>query len=301
MRDARRNYVVVGAFVLAMVAALVVWIALLSGWTGATDAYHIHYGRVLNLAPGTQVHYEGFPVGRVEAIGPETGDPRGGFRVDVVVERGWPIPEDSLAVVTTGGVLSAVIIDIQSGRSPSLLEPGGEIPGREQDNVFAALSSTASRVSDLATSLQPFLEKVGEEGPPIIENLRSFTRELQQTAEQLNEALGPDTVASAKNTLANFEASSDQLRALSEGVGGTLEDLDGLLGDVRGMLAQDDGELGHALVDLHESLEAVARHVESIARNLETTSRNMAEFSRQIREHPNVLLTGREQDDGSGP
>ncbi len=39
MRDERRNYLVVGAFVLAMFAALLVWIAVLSGRTGVTDSY----------------------------------------------------------------------------------------------------------------------------------------------------------------------------------------------------------------------------------------------------------------------
>ncbi len=37
MREDTRNYVIVGTFVLAMLVALIVWIALLSGRTGATD------------------------------------------------------------------------------------------------------------------------------------------------------------------------------------------------------------------------------------------------------------------------
>ena len=37
MRDDKRNYIVVGAFVIMMLVALILWIAKLSGSTGATS------------------------------------------------------------------------------------------------------------------------------------------------------------------------------------------------------------------------------------------------------------------------
>ena len=50
MRDDRRNYIVVGVFVIAMVVGLVLWIAKISGGAGATDAYYIRYDAVPGLA-----------------------------------------------------------------------------------------------------------------------------------------------------------------------------------------------------------------------------------------------------------
>ena len=55
MRDDQRNYAVVGAFVIAMIAGLVIWIAVLAGRTGATDDYHVHFANVMGLSDGTQV------------------------------------------------------------------------------------------------------------------------------------------------------------------------------------------------------------------------------------------------------
>jgi len=73
MRDDRRSYIAVGAFVVAMVAALVVWLAALSGSGFAAHSYFVVYANVLGLAEGTQVLYEGFPVGQIVGIEPTAG------------------------------------------------------------------------------------------------------------------------------------------------------------------------------------------------------------------------------------
>ena len=51
----RRNYVVVGGFVLAMAAALTLWITLLTGRTGPTDDYTVVYENVNGLKAGTRI------------------------------------------------------------------------------------------------------------------------------------------------------------------------------------------------------------------------------------------------------
>lgn len=63
MNGGKLNYVVVGAFVLAMLVALVVSLAVLMGRTGATDDYYAVYRNVTGVKFGTQVLYEGYPIG----------------------------------------------------------------------------------------------------------------------------------------------------------------------------------------------------------------------------------------------
>ena len=58
MQDSRINYVIVGAFVAAMLVALVVVISMLAGRTGATDPYFTVYGNVGGIKYGTIVFYE---------------------------------------------------------------------------------------------------------------------------------------------------------------------------------------------------------------------------------------------------
>jgi phospholipid/cholesterol/gamma-HCH transport system substrate-binding protein len=143
MRDDKRNYVLVGGFVIAMLAALIVWIALLSGRTGPMDDYYIVYDNVMGLKTGVEILYEGYPVGRIEDIRPVERDGRPAYRVDVGVKRNWPIPVDSRAAITAPGLLASVVVDIRAGSSPERLSPGSEIPGEEAGDVMAAVNSAA--------------------------------------------------------------------------------------------------------------------------------------------------------------
>ena len=88
MKDDQRNYIIVGAFVLAAVSTLLVWLALLSGRTGPTDAYFVVYDNVMGLQAGTQILFEGYPVGSIDSIEPEHASGRQHFRVDLRVKKG---------------------------------------------------------------------------------------------------------------------------------------------------------------------------------------------------------------------
>ena len=61
MKNNRLNYVIVGAFVLLVLAGLVASVALLTGRTGATDDYFAIYKNVTGVAFGSRVLFEGFP------------------------------------------------------------------------------------------------------------------------------------------------------------------------------------------------------------------------------------------------
>ena len=43
MRDAQKNYVVVGTFLLVLVAALIVWLGVLSGGAASSEAYYMEF------------------------------------------------------------------------------------------------------------------------------------------------------------------------------------------------------------------------------------------------------------------
>ena len=298
MREAQRNYVAVGIFVVAMIVGLVVWIAALSGRTGATDPYSIRYDNVMGLAEGTQILYEGYPVGIIDAIRrrTDTGEPH--FRVDVSVERGWRIPEDSVAEITASGLLSAVVIDIREGASPTALEPGAEIPSVESANVFSAIASVAAQLGDLSENgLRPLLDSLGEGTPAILENLESFTTALNETASKINDILRPANTARIERILRNLEVTSDRVATLTDGLTETRSELHDVVGTMNRLLDEHEDDLGHAMVDLHDSLEAVAVRIDAISHNLEATTRNMNEFSSQIRANPGLILRGRELPD----
>jgi phospholipid/cholesterol/gamma-HCH transport system substrate-binding protein len=295
MRDDRRSYVAVGAFVVAMVAAFVVWIAALSGRGFAADRYNVVYSNVLGLAEGTQVLYEGFPVGRISGIEPTERNGKRAFRVELGIRRGWQMPEDSVAAIAAPGLLSAVVIDIAGGSSSVLLEPGAELRSAEAPNVFAAVSDVASQLTVLSEqTVKPLLESLSSTTPEIVSNVQAFTKQLNLTLERIDALLSPANVGRIDRILANLETTTNGFAAVAGELGHTRAEIDQLLRTVDRLLDRNQGEIGHAISDLHDALEAVARHIDAISNNLEQSTRNLSEFSRQIRENPGVLVRGRE-------
>jgi len=288
MRDDRRNYIMVGIFVIAMIAGLVLWIGKISGRTGATDPYTIRYDAVLGVAEGTQIYFDGYPIGLIDSISPSE-DPNDEklFRLDVSIKRGWKIPDDSVAEITASSLLGAVIVNIRGGVSTTYLEPGGEIPSEEATNMLAVMTKAASELSDFVLeSLKPQIEGI--------------VADLSQTMDQVNSLLNPQNTGRVATILENLEKVSEEVGGLTDGIGGTRRQVDDVLAQVDRLLVQvseliekNESDLSHSIVDLHESLEAVARHADAIATNLEMTTRNMDEFSQQIRQNPGVIVRGR--------
>ena len=163
MRTGKFSYFAVGLFVISMLAVLIVAIALLTGRTGATDAYFTTYRNVTGIKFGTQVLYEGYPVGQVERVTPQPEQGRMRFRVDFTVTEGWRIPNDSVAEIAAPGLLSAITVSIRAGKSATPLVPGAQVTGQERSDIFSVVSSVASDFGDLSeTSLKPLLANLNQ-------------------------------------------------------------------------------------------------------------------------------------------
>jgi len=292
----RRNTLLAGGFVVAMLAALLVWIALLSGRTGPTVPYFVIYERVHGLRAGTEIFFDGYPVGLIDEIAP-LDDGRGRrFRVDLRIRRGWPVPEDSRARVLQG-LFARVVVDIRGGASERLLEPGSEIAGEETSDVFAAAGTLVARVADLVEELRPLVAQASEDAPAILAHLDAFTAELDRAGGQLQALLSRENVDRVGRTLERMEQASGSLSELGRSLDGTRARIDGVLARVDELVREDRGDVSEALRLLDHSLATVARHIDAIAADLETSARNLSEFTRQIREDPGVIVRGRERDE----
>ena len=301
MRSNRLNYFAVGLFVIASIVGLIVAVAILSGRTGATDNYIAIYRNVTGVKFGTQVMYEGYPIGQVESVTPvpEAGGMR--FRVNFGVRQGWRIPDDSLATIAAPGLLSAITISIEAGKSAAALKPGAQIKSQEAANIFAAVSSIAGDLGQLAekdikpllnnltlvaAEVRSILEKDGKgliknaaamvediaaRVPAIAGNVQTFTDQMKKNSEEVSAILSPENRAKMESTIASLDSAAknlDQLIVLS-----------------RGMVADNKN-------DIRFTVESITRHIESINQNLDGAARNMLEFSRQVRQNPGLLMGG---------
>ncbi len=300
MYSQRTNYVLIGFFVISMVVALIASLALISGRTGASDTYYVVLGNVADIKYGTQVRYEGFPVGQVEEITPEPDGARMRFRVEVSVQEGWRIPDDSLARIGASTFLSAKTIDIASGESGQVTPVGGQIASAPPVDIFSTISNTASEISELnRKSVAPLLKslnslvRTAESGAPrITEELITFTERLNATLAPLQEIMTKENLDLVELSIGNVEEATGNMAALSQGLRLTLQTVDHLMANLDELVQENKGNVDQTLKDAQYTLKAVASTVDAIVHNLEGTTRNMNEFSRLIRQNPGLLLGG---------
>lgn len=302
MRDARVNYALVGGFVVIMLIALAVSIALLTGRTGATDTYYTQLSNVTGLRYGTIVTYEGFVIGQVEEITPVQGPERTLFQVRMEVREGWDIPKDSVARVAAAGLLAAVGLDIKAGTAPETLPPGSVIASGPQANIFAVMNEMAGQVSMLnQDALIPLLETLNkradslgqvleDQAPEILAAVLAITADVKAMTGRMEANVVTET-----NTR-RMGGTVEDMAALTAGLRDTRLRLDSVLVSMDKMVGGNREDVAAAVADLRYTMQTLARNIDSIAYNLEATTRNAHEFSRQIRDNPGVLIGGRRGD-----
>lgn len=310
MNTAKINYVAVGAFVTVALIGMVIAIAMLSGRTGATDGYHAVYKNITGVKFGTQVLYEGYPIGQVESVTPVADGGAMRFRVDFEVSEGWQIPDDSMARIGASGLLSAITINIDAGVSPIAHKPGAQVNAQEASDLFKVMSGVAGDISNLAENdLRPLLatmntavgnfaitvETVGdlldEDGQRMIKQFAAVADDLSGLVVDLNDRL-PRIAKNVDDSTANFADLSKDLAATRGKLDKLLVTADLLMVNSNAVVGENRDEVRKSIEDLKHVTDSLARHIDSVNQNVEGTARNMYEFSREIRQNPGLLLSG---------
>jgi phospholipid/cholesterol/gamma-HCH transport system substrate-binding protein len=304
MKEANRNYIAVGAFVFSMLAASVLWFAALSGLTVSTDRYHILWDNVMGLKPGTQILFEGYQIGLIEKIerSPEADSGGPNYRVEIEVEKGWPIPSSAIAETTAPSFLAALVVNIDAGDSDAILEPGSVIRSKEQGDLLSAAGDAMSKISEVLEFVKPRIEEITNSVSSLLndENTQQIQSILETMNDRVKDLLSVENAEHIGLILTNLSNVSQDMSNLTNGLQTTKTQVDDILGTIDGLIDSNSGDVGQSLAELHASLEAVSRHIDAIASNLEDTTRNAKEFSEQIRKDPSVLVRGRDAaDDGA--
>ncbi|WP_447968020.1 MlaD family protein [Nitrospira sp. M1] len=304
MRDSRTNYLIVGTVLVTLLATLVVWLGMLSGIAQPTNHYYLEFENVMGLTEGAQILYEGYPVGEIETIRFTRRSDLSVYRLGIAVREDWNIPKDSLAVITQAGFLSAMVIDIQNGRSPEILQPGDRIPSQGATNILTTMTSVAHQLGELAnTSLKPLLNNLtdgtdslgilAQDAPVILGNLKTFTAQLNGTTNQLNTLIA-QSGGHVDTILSNVESASGNVSDLTTDFRKTSKRVDRLVYSMNTLLVKNQQHIEQSISDLHHTLEVMASHAQEISYNLEATTRNMNEFTSELRRNPGVIIRGKQ-------
>jgi phospholipid/cholesterol/gamma-HCH transport system substrate-binding protein len=173
MEGTRRLSIVVGAFVLLSLGALVVTILALSSQQGSwRDRYSLeaYFPTVAGLVPNAPVWLAGTPVGRVDSVVFAEGpDGRPMVRVGLQVDRAVAprIREDSVASIGVMGLLGDRYVGISlgtTGREP--LAPGARIETLAPTDLYEVIDQGGDAlrgISALATNLNVVVGDFQEE------------------------------------------------------------------------------------------------------------------------------------------
>lgn len=317
MRHHKLNYVIVGLFVIAMASIGFVSIVKISGQARVTDEYHLVLDNVSDVKFGTQVRYEGYPIGQIEHIMPFAENSRMRFRLDVSIEQGWRIPRDSVARIASSSLLSAKTIDISAGASTEALAPGNQIASAPTKDMFVAMANLADEfgmlnrkglrplvddigdmarrlgskletdLSRVSTSLSNIVSAVEGRSMVVLQRVENLTRRLDERFLSEHNADGVDGIVThAEDTARNFSVLSKDLKVAGSQV-------NEMISAINTLVESNRGNVDKTLINAQYSLQTVARNIDTIMQSIEITSRNMSEFSRQIRQNPSLLLDGR--------
>lgn len=295
------NYTLVGAVVLIALVLLLVGLALITGRSGATTGYVVHYRNVTGLRYGAPVFYQGFRVGEVSGVQPERNAEGTRYKIELAIRRDWPIPKDSLAQLQSTGLLADVSVGIREGASKEMLPAGGELQGQESTDIFAAMNELAGQISELTrTQISPLIKTLSQRvdsitgaidksTPEVMEQTRALLGRLNHASDSLIDVLKPENRAAVSTILGEVSKLSSELRK-------TRETLDAALGELAAIAKENRPDVRRSVQDLSSVLEALSTRMDVITHHLESSSRNLDEFSREIRKHPNRLIVAPKAD-----
>ncbi len=300
MYKQRVNYVIIGVFVTAMLITGATSVALLTGRTGPTEHYFVVLDNVADVKYGTQVRYEGYPIGQVEAITPIIDGPGMKFRIDVSIRQGWRIPADSIARVGNSNFLAAKTLDINSGQSPATVKVGQQITAEPAVDVFATMTKTATefatlsreRIAPLLATLQVLAETIEGDAPRISRELIAFAEGLNQTLAPVREVLSGENLLAVSNILGNVDEAAVTMNGIGRDLSATMVKVDNLATNLDQLIEGNKDDVDQSLKNVRYTLSVITSTVDSIVHNLDGTARNMNEFSRLIRQNPGLLLDG---------
>jgi len=289
------NYVAVGVVVLAAFVVLMVALAMITGRSGPSAAYYTHYHNVAGLRFGAPVFYEGFRIGQVGSIAPDRDANGIRYKVELNVRKDWPIPKDSIARMTSTGLLADVAVGIVEGKAKEIAAPGTELTGAENADIFSAVNELAAQMTDLTRNqIAPLLKNLSEHvdsiagiidknTPELVEQSRALLGRLNRASDSMNDVLKADNRAALAGILNNTNKLTEQLHS-------TQEKLDDALKQIDGIARENRSGVRDSVDDLRSVLAALSGRIDSISQHLESASRNFDEFSREVRKSPNRLL-----------
>lgn len=293
--ETRAHYIVIGLFTIAVIAAgfgFVWWFSNASS-RGPRVAYDVVFnGAVSGLQTGSQVTFNGIPVGEVTKLRLDAQDPRK-VVATIAVQPDTPIRDDTRANLDSQlltGIASVGLIGGSTNAEPLPKPADGELPRLDantsavQDLVKSA-REVMGRVDDIATRVDDLLRANDAKISSVIDNVDKFSQALGDNADNIDSFL--KEVGGAADQVKQLAANMDRVVTSFDPkkVGQTIDDisnftakLDGMATKVDEILTNVDGltksEEGKGMFS---EITAAAAEVRKLAANLDTRTAELSD------------------------
>lgn len=248
--EVKANHVLIGAFTIGTVLAAFIFLTWLGQFSFERrfDNYQIFFqGGVSGLNVASEVRYSGIKVGEVVDVGLDKDDPRR-VRVQIQLEAGTPVKEDTVAAIESGLLTGVGIVQLSGGspESPRLRPKEGEyiptIPARLtglQELTETAPNLLASAASLLARGNALLSDKNRAAVAETLENTRKFSTRLDSVMEDIEQATSRlDSITAnlekvSADASAQFGPALASVQSAGAGITDVAASLDKLITDVR--------------------------------------------------------------------
>lgn len=294
------NYTLVGAFVLALGAALVagiLWLASGGAYKQKYDLYQaISDESVAGLNLNAPVKYNGVDVGKVREVALDHGNPQ---RVNLLfaIERGTPIKEDTVAVLKTQGLTGIAYVELSGGAidSPALTaRPGSDYPViRTKPSLSArlenVLTSVLAKVDSTSNNIDAILSEANRAAfSSALADMAIVARTIAARKDAIDAGLG-----SAARTFENAARITAQAAPVIERVGRGADAI-GTMGDAVARTSASAGRTVDSVgADVKRFTAETLPELERLLGELSVLSASLRRLSEQTERDPRGLLFGR--------
>lgn len=282
--ETHASYVAVGAFVVALLAGVVVavlWFAH-GEFTNNATRYEAYFASVgSGLVQGSPVRVSGVQLGHVVSVALDADDPTR-VRVTMDIASDAPIRSDSVASIEIQSLAGTTAIEITPGNKdapPIVIQPGESYPiiWSRQSNfaqVVDAVPNLVAKMVTLSDDLEKILDQKNRQAiADTLDNLAQLTAVASAHREDLARLLA-DSAADARDlhqAIANLDDVSQKLDRIADQADKSVKDLDAMVQENRGPLRQ----FTQSGLEQFRQLAGDARDlVAQLSRSLDTINRD---------------------------
>ena len=294
------NYTLVGAFVLALGAALiavVLWLASGGAFQKKYDLYHaIEDESVAGLNLNAPVKHNGVDVGKVRDIRLDPANPERVILL-LAIERGSPIKEDTVAVLKTQGLTGIAYVELSGGtRAAADL---GVLAGNPYP-VIRTKPSLSARLENVLTSVLAKLDStsnsinaiLGEDNRAALKSALADIAIVARTVAARKDALDASLIQ-AEKTLKNTATASAQIAPVIDRIGRSAAAIEKMGNDFSQTSASATKAVDVVGADISRFTANTLPELQQLLAELGALTTSLRRVSEQTERDPRGLLFGR--------